>query len=272
MADNNKRKVWDDFHNKIAKKRRGDTSNKKKGPSPQNIMIQRMSSEPNKSKKYEPLDTRDFVDFTQYDELSIENVKDACEQFYEMPAGSSDVLLSDRGPSCYLTEQIAGKKFYHVRFLPNNIAIPTIDRAPRARSFGRDVALDSKISYPTVWRHSVSTLSHSKNVPHRPTIKSAEDLNQLPPVPSSAFPKSVSVADLLDARKLIEPPKVKRLKLDLGSYDVADKMWLLSGSIEVNKEDSHFAEGGFRRAFLATSVDSRAPKKNGSSKSPKRTI
>eukprot|EP00794_Sanderia_malayensis_P013091 gene13089-14433_t len=165
-----------------------------------------------------------------------------------MPAGSCDVLLSDRGPSCYLTEQIAGKKFYHVRFLPNNIAIPTIDRAPRARSFGRDVALDSKISYPTVWRHSVSTLSHSKNVPHRPTIKPADDLSHFPPVPSSAFPKSVSVADLLDARKLIEPPNVTRLKLDLSS-------------IEVSKEDSHFAEGGCRQAFLATSADSRAQEK-----------
>ncbi len=81
MAGKYKRKVWEDFHNKISKKRRGDTSNKKKGPSPQNIMIQRMSSEPKKFKKYEPLDTRDFVDFTQYDKLSIENIKNACKKF-----------------------------------------------------------------------------------------------------------------------------------------------------------------------------------------------
>ena len=259
MSDKNKRKTWNDFHKEISKKRRGDTATKKKGPSPQSIMVQRMSSEPNKSKKYEPLDTRDFVDFTKYDELSIENVKDACEKFYELPGGSCDVLLSDRGPSCYLTEeQIAGKKFYLVRFLPNrpnNIAMPVDNRAKRVHSYGRDVALDSKISSPSSWGPSVSTLSHSRNVPHISMMRPKEKLNHLPPVPSSAFPKSVSIADLLDARKLIEPPSVTRLKLDLSAYDVAEKMWKPSGSIEVSKEDSHFAERGFRHAFLATSVN-----------------
>ena len=84
MSDKNKRKTWNDFHKEISKKRRGDTATKKKGPSPQSIMVQRMSSEPNESKKYEPLDTRDFVDFTKYDELSIENVGDACEKFCKL--------------------------------------------------------------------------------------------------------------------------------------------------------------------------------------------
>ena len=254
MSDKNKRKTWNDFHKEISKKRRGDTSTKKKGPSPQSIMVQRMSSEPNKSKKYEPLDTRDFVDFTKYDELSIENVKDACEKFYEMPGGSCDVLLSDRGPSCYLTEQIAGKKFYLVRFLPNrpnNIAMPVDNRATRVHSYGRDVALDSKISSPSSWGPSVSTLSHSRNVPHIAMMRPKEKLSHLPPVPPSAFPKSVSIADLLDAGKLIEPPSVTRLKLDLSAYDVAEKMWKPSGSIEVSKEDSHFAEeGGSGMHFL----------------------
>eukprot|EP00112_Aurelia_sp_Birch-Aquarium-sp1_P006354 Seg17027.1 transcript_id=Seg17027.1/GoldUCD/mRNA.D3Y31 product="hypothetical protein" protein_id=Seg17027.1/GoldUCD/D3Y31 len=92
-------------------------------------------------------------------------------------------------------------------------------------------------------------------------MKPAEKLSHLPPVPSSAFPKSVSLADLLDARKLIEPPSVTRLKHDLSGYDVAEKMWKPSGSIEVNKEDSHFAEWGFRHAFLATSVNPRAQEK-----------
>ena len=45
------------------------------------------------------------------------------------------------------------------------------------------------------------------------------------------------------------------MKLDLSGYDVAEKMWKPCGSIEVDKEDKHFAEGGFRYAFLATSVN-----------------
>ena len=50
-------------------------------------MVQRMTHEPNKSEKYEPLDKRDFEDFTEYDELSSETVKAACEKFYDMPGG-----------------------------------------------------------------------------------------------------------------------------------------------------------------------------------------
>ena len=76
-----------------------------------------MSSEANRLKKFEPLDTRDFVDFSDFEEISIDNIKLACEKFYEMPKGSCDVLLGDRGPSCYLTEQIVGKKVYFIRFL-----------------------------------------------------------------------------------------------------------------------------------------------------------
>lgn len=52
---------------------------------------------PNRLQKYEPLDTRDFVDFSGYNEISISNIKQACERFYEMPAGSCDILLGDRG-------------------------------------------------------------------------------------------------------------------------------------------------------------------------------
>eukprot|EP00794_Sanderia_malayensis_P001909 gene1909-2167_t len=78
-------------------------------------MVPRMSSVPNRSKHYEPLDTQDFVDFTDYDKLNIENIRDACERFCDMPQGSWDILLSERGPSCFLREQMSGKKFYYVR-------------------------------------------------------------------------------------------------------------------------------------------------------------
>ena len=82
-----------------------------------------------------------------------------------MPGGSCDVLVSDCGPSCYLREQIAGKKFSLVRFLPNrpnNIAMPVDNRVMRVHSYGRDVALDSKISSPSSWGPSVSGIFHVK--------------------------------------------------------------------------------------------------------------
>ena len=61
-------------------------------------------------KKYEPLDTRDFVLFTEFYELSLENIKKACGRHYRLPRNSCDVLVSDRGPSCTRFEQIKGKK------------------------------------------------------------------------------------------------------------------------------------------------------------------
>ena len=69
-------------------------------------------------KKYEPLDTRDFVPFEDYDELSIDNIKDACERFYNAPQNTCDILASDRGPSCNKFDQIKGKKVFFIRFLP----------------------------------------------------------------------------------------------------------------------------------------------------------
>ena len=66
------------------------------------------------------MDTTDFVPFNDYDELSIENIKEASEVFYNAPTGSCDILLSNQGPSCYKMEQIKGKKTYYIRLLPPN--------------------------------------------------------------------------------------------------------------------------------------------------------
>ena len=63
-------------------------------------------------KKYEPLDTRDFVPFEDYDELSIDNIKDACERFYNAPQNTCDILASDRGhPVISLIMKYRVKKF-----------------------------------------------------------------------------------------------------------------------------------------------------------------
>lgn len=233
----NKKRTWQDFQKMVGEKRNKNGTKKAKGKCPSSIMVQRMSSAPNRSKKYEPLDTRDFVDFTDYDELNIENIGDACEKFYDMPQGSCDILLSDRGPSCFLTEQISGKKFYYVRF--------TMDasiRKPSRASLGGELGSEGG------GVHSNST-SYGNT-----TELSNATLNLLPPVPPTAFPKSVSVAVLLQAGKLVKPPNVTKIAIELESYLVAGKKWDRSMKVELSKEDNSFAEGGFRNAFLATDV------------------
>ena len=54
-----------------------------------------------RQKKYEALDTRDFVDFSNNDELSIENIRLACEAHYNAPAatpsgGARSLVRSNR--------------------------------------------------------------------------------------------------------------------------------------------------------------------------------
>ena len=111
----------------------GDKPKKKSAPN--HIMVQRLSSVANAKKQFEALDPRDFVDFTAYSELTIENIKQACEKYYEMPAGSCDVLLGEKGSSCYLTEHLAGKKIYCIRFLD-----PTANKCNRKGISGGDTS------------------------------------------------------------------------------------------------------------------------------------
>lgn len=99
---NGKRKSgsWEEHEKKMStKKVKGSLKAKK---TPECITVQQMSSEPTgRAKKYEPLDTRDFSDFT---EITIENIKEACENHYGAPSRSCDILLGDRRPSCFSTE------------------------------------------------------------------------------------------------------------------------------------------------------------------------
>ena len=70
---------WDALERLMASKRNKGSS-KENGCKkvPLSIMVQCMSSPPtDRQKKYEPLNTRDVVDFSDYDEITIENVRDA---------------------------------------------------------------------------------------------------------------------------------------------------------------------------------------------------
>ena len=81
---------------------------------------------------YEPLYTRDFVDFSGYGEISISNITEACEKFYDQALATCDVLLGERGPSCYHTEPVANKRVYFVRFLESGVAKERIEHQKEA--------------------------------------------------------------------------------------------------------------------------------------------
>ena len=140
-------------------------------------------------KKYEPLDTRDFVLFTEFYELSLENIKKACGRHCRLPRNSCDVLVSDRGPSCTRFEQIKGKKVFLVRFLENREQI---------------VASPNKL---------VSSTSGNFSVPVT-MISNVTDAKHVAAPPPSVFAQSVLIAALLKAGKLVKRKVPEKLSLE----------------------------------------------------------
>ena len=106
---------------KLFSEKRMNGSAKKSHNVPTDIMVQRMSATASdRLKKFRPLDTRDYVPFSEYTELPVANFKKACERFYKMPENCCDILASDRVPSCSRIDQIKAKKLCHIRFLEEN--------------------------------------------------------------------------------------------------------------------------------------------------------
>ena len=89
MADN-PADWWNKYAKQISTKRVGT---KEKQNKVSTIMVQRMAPVPTgKSNKYELERTRDFVNFSDYSSLSLKDIKDACEKFYEEAQGSCDAI------------------------------------------------------------------------------------------------------------------------------------------------------------------------------------
>ena len=248
MASNgaHKKRSWEDYERELSLKRIGGGNQKKKQrQTPECIMVQRMSSEASgRAKKYERLDTHDFVDFRSFHVLSLENVKTACERFYDAPVGSCDVLHSDRGPSCNTTEQIQGKKVFYVRF---------VSPARAKNSLHGHHTVYESTGTGELFTYTGAPKDEAVGVVS--SREASSTLSSLPQVPSSSIPNSVSLADLLKARKLVKPKKqVTTCALYLETYNIPKKQWqpLMESSIQFAVANEKFAEGGFREAFMAT--------------------
>ena len=84
------------------------------------IVVQRMSAHVSgKQQKYSRIGAQEYVPFEQ-DELSIHNIKDACQKHFQPQIENDlvcDVLAGERGPSCKKMAQIPNKKVFYVRFV-----------------------------------------------------------------------------------------------------------------------------------------------------------
>lgn len=53
--------------------------------------------------KFSRIGAREFVPFAEYEDLTLANIKLACEKYFSNTVGKSvvcDVLASEQGPSC----------------------------------------------------------------------------------------------------------------------------------------------------------------------------
>eukprot|EP00794_Sanderia_malayensis_P001908 gene1908-2166_t len=98
---------------------------------------------------------------------------------------------------------------------------------------------------------------HSNSTLYGNAGPSTTNLNLLQPVPATAFPKSFSVAALLQTGKLVKPPNLTTISIELERYLVACEKWDRSVKVELSKEDNFFAKGGFQNAFLATDLSNK---------------
>ena len=80
-----------------------------KGTAPSEIVVQRLTAEPDNKQAYRPVQPREFVEFSSED-LTLENLKIACAEHFGYPVNSCDVLVSNKGPSCTNINQIPHRK------------------------------------------------------------------------------------------------------------------------------------------------------------------
>ena len=111
---------WRKFAAKQKAKRRGKNQVVEDNKVAEEIVVQRMSGDVSgKHKKYSRIGAPEYVPFEQ-DELSIRNIKDACQKHFGPQIEKDlvcDVLAGERGPSCNKMAQIPNKKVFYVRFV-----------------------------------------------------------------------------------------------------------------------------------------------------------
>ena len=111
----------------------------------------------------------------------------------------------------------------------------------------KETSCDSDDEYDLV----ESRESHPGPARPRETMKPNDTHTDLPAVPISAFSKSVSIADLLKACKLVQPLDESEVLLTLEAFDIVKSKWDKLKPSWFTKEHKKFVEGGFRDAFLA---------------------
>ena len=105
--------VWKALQEKMPNKRTQQAIRLRKGAkgtaAPSDIIVQRLTAEPDNKQTFRPVQPREFVEFSS-DDLTLENLKIACTEHFGYSVGSCNVLVSNKGPSCTNINQIPHRK------------------------------------------------------------------------------------------------------------------------------------------------------------------
>ena len=100
--------LWKTLLKKMSDKRTQQVTRHCKGgigTAPSEIMVQRLTAEPDNKQTYRPVQPREFVEFSS-DDLMLENLKIACAEHFGYPVNWCNVLVSNKRPSCTNINQI----------------------------------------------------------------------------------------------------------------------------------------------------------------------
>ncbi len=231
MAD---RAAWKNYKAQMKEKRVG----KKKNNSgvrileEECIVVQRLSAEASgKAQKYTRIGAREFVPF-EYDEVTVDNIKCACLNHFDVGEMICDVVAGEQGPSCSSIKQIPDLKVIHVRFIQSSDAsagnnVKEGDRRKRRRLALPGTGSSTTSSHPT------------------PTGQQCAKESQF-------IPRSMSLVEMLKLGKEIKQSPTT--EVELFKFDVDQLCWSKCPSVvEFVIETDPFGRGGFRNAFKATS-------------------
>ena len=176
--------AWKKFEMQMKEKRNKD--NKKKSSAGrvlqlEELTVHRLSAEvTGKAQKFSRIGPREFVSFAGYDDLTLKNIKLACQKHFLPRVGKNlvcDVLAGEQGPSCSTVEQIPDLKLVHVRF----INVPDEESEEDTLQLDDDLAV-SNFLVPSRKRPATSApMSPSRSKRAAPSVSSA----------SRTFPKSL---------------------------------------------------------------------------------
>lgn len=249
--------LWKKYEEKIKAKRDVNTKRKNdsKGSNGKKIRlqsdeltIQRLSSSvEGKAQKYSRIGPREFIPYKNSD-ITLDGIKQACLTHFENKGHIGkgmevDVLAGERGPTCTALHQIPELKLIHVRFIPQVVEVEKVASTSKSSMRDRSLSMSLQSDY---YRSMYAKTRHGPKSAESPTKRPAVNTGQ-------TFPKSLSLSTMLNLGRVAKRPSDLTV-IDISTFHVDNLTWtLIPDRAEFLIENTHFGEGGFRRAYKATS-------------------